>query len=134
MPEDDKKSTSSRRQSASERRAARRTGRPTVNPYATRTAAQRRAERAVISRSGQVSTLTSSAAAPRTHSAEREQVKQAQLDAERVAYLLENPTKTVSPEVLKAEYGYVIADLRNMFLLAGALVILLIALAVILPR
>ncbi|MGQ9908786.1 MAG: hypothetical protein ACUVS2_08125 [Candidatus Flexifilum sp.] len=134
MPEDEKKSTSGRRQSASERRAARRTGRPTVNPYATRTAAQRRAERAVISRSGQVSTLTSAAPAPRPQPAERDRAKQAQLDAERVAYLLEHPTKTVTPEELKAEYGYVIADLRNMFLLAGALVILLVALAVVLPR
>lgn len=134
MPETDKQSTSGRRQSASERRAARRTGRPSVNPYMTRTAAQRRAERAVISRSGQVSTLNPPGSAPRTQPGEVNRAREAQLDAERIARLLENPTKTVTPEALRAEYGHVIADLRSMFLLAGGLVVVLVVLAIVLPR
>ena len=43
--------------------------------------------------------------------------------------LLTKPTKFVSEEELRSEYGYVVADIRNMFLLAGALMVLLVILA-----
>lgn len=135
MPED-KNLPEGRRLSASERRASKRTGRPASNPYMMRTAAQRRAERSVVSRSGQVSTLPPSGDVYRTRAehSETNRAKVAQLDAERIANLLENPTKIVTTEQLRAEYGYVVADIRSMFLLAGSLVIVLIVLALVLPR
>lgn len=102
----------------------------------TRTAAQRRAERSVVSRSGQVAPLPSSGDVYRTRAehTETNRAKAAHLDAERIANLLENPTKIVTTEQLRAEYGYVVADIRSMFLLAGGLVIVLIVLAFVLPR
>ena len=48
------------------------------------------------------------------------------LDAETVADLLANPTKVVSESELRAEYGFVIKDLRNMGILAAALFIALV--------
>lgn len=54
------------------------------------------------------------------------------LDAEYVAELLANPTKLVSEEDLRADYGFVIKDLRNMGLLAGGLFIALIAVSLLL--
>lgn len=135
MPEE-KNTTEGRRPSASERRASKRSGRPSSNPYMTRTAAQRRAERSVVSRSGQVAPLPSSGDVYRTRAehTETNRAKAAHLDAERIANLLENPTKIVTTEQLRAEYGYVVADIRSMFLLAGGLVIVLIVLAFVLPR
>ena len=41
------------------------------------------------------------------------------LDGEYVAELLANPTKQVSEEDLRADYGFVIKDLRNMGILGG---------------
>ena len=54
------------------------------------------------------------------------------LDAEYVAELLANPTKVVSEDDLRADYGFVIRDLRNMGMLAAALFIVLICAALIL--
>lgn len=54
------------------------------------------------------------------------------LDGETVAYLLHNPTKIVSEDELRADYGYVMADLRSMGLLAAVLFVTLIALALLL--
>lgn len=51
------------------------------------------------------------------------------LDAEYVADLLANPTKVVSEEDLRAEYGFVIKDLRNMGILAACLFVALVAVA-----
>lgn len=48
------------------------------------------------------------------------------LDAEFVADLLANPTKEVSEEELRADYGFVIKDLRNMGILAAALFVALV--------
>jgi hypothetical protein len=53
-------------------------------------------------------------------------------DAGYVANMLLHPTKFVSEAELHQEYGYVIADLRSMFLLAAALLVVLVALAFIL--
>ncbi|MCY4145907.1 MAG: hypothetical protein OXE95_05900 [Chloroflexi bacterium] len=54
------------------------------------------------------------------------------LDADYVAELLENPTKVVTEDDLRADYGFVIRDLRNMGILAAALFIVLIFAALIL--
>ena len=54
------------------------------------------------------------------------------LDAETVADLLANPTKIVSESELRAEYGFVIRDLRNMGLLATALFIALVVVSLLL--
>ncbi len=48
------------------------------------------------------------------------------LDGEYVAQLLANPTKVVTEADLRADYGFVIKDLRNMGLLAAALFVALI--------
>lgn len=54
------------------------------------------------------------------------------LDAEFVAERLANPTKVVTEEDLRADYGFVIKDLRNMGLLAAALFIALIVVSLLL--
>lgn len=96
---------------------------PGENPYRTVSAAQRRAARAA--RTGR-----------RTRSMQRvapsERVEE--LDAETITELLENPTREVTEEQLRQEYGYVLKDMRSMFVLTGGLIVLLIALAFILPQ
>jgi hypothetical protein len=57
-----------------------------------------------------------------------------EMSGEYVAHLLANPTKTVSEAELHAQYGFVLKDLRNMFILAGGLFGLLVVLAVFLVR
>lgn len=54
------------------------------------------------------------------------------LGQEAITEMLHNPTKTVPEEQLRKEYTHVIADLRNMFMLAGALIAVLIFLAQVL--
>lgn len=54
------------------------------------------------------------------------------LDAEYVAELLANPSKVVTEDDLRADYGFVIRDLRNMGILAAALFVALICAALIL--
>ena len=53
------------------------------------------------------------------------------LDAEYVAELLANPNKTVSEAELRADYSFVMKDLRSMGLLAAALFVLLVAIALL---
>ena len=48
------------------------------------------------------------------------------LEGEYVAELLANPTKVVTEDDLRADYGFVIKDLRNMGILAAGLFIALI--------
>jgi len=122
-----------RRPSATERRAQQRTRRTSDNPFQTRTAAQRRAERSVITRGGAVTSVEGSAPAAIERAAAAKTNTQ-YLEAERIAYLLEHPTKQVTEAELRADYGYVLADVRNMFMLAGALVVVLLGLALLLPR
>jgi hypothetical protein len=57
-----------------------------------------------------------------------------EMTPEMVAELLANPTRVVTEEQLHQQYGYVLNDLRNMFVLAAALFAVLIALAVIFVR
>ena len=54
------------------------------------------------------------------------------LDADYVAELLANPTKVVTEDDLRADYGFVIKDLRNMGILAACLFIALIIAALVL--
>lgn len=54
-----------------------------------------------------------------------------ELTHEEVMELLDNPTRTVTEAELHAQYGYVLADLRSMFMLAAALFIVMIVAAVI---
>lgn len=70
--------------------------------------------------------------APRGDSPRREKVEA--YSAETVADLLENPTLTVSEAQLRAEYSYVIADIRSMALLSAGLIAALIVLAQVLPK
>lgn len=53
------------------------------------------------------------------------------LDAEYVAELLANPNKTVSEAELRADYSFVMKDLRSMGLLAAALFVLLVAISLL---
>jgi hypothetical protein len=55
--------------------------------------------------------------------------KRGDLDAEVIREMLENPTDFVSEEQLREEYQFVLFDLRNMGILAAALMVLLVALA-----
>lgn len=54
------------------------------------------------------------------------------LEAEYVAELLANPTKVVTEDDLRADYGFVIKDLRNMGILAAGLFIALIIVSLVL--
>ena len=54
------------------------------------------------------------------------------LDAEYVAELLANPTKVVTEDDLRADYGFVINDLRNMGILAACLFIALVIASLVL--
>ena len=54
------------------------------------------------------------------------------LDGEYVADLLANPTKVVTEDDLRADYGFVIKDLRNMGILAAVLFIALVIISLVL--
>ena len=60
---------------------------------------------------------------------QRTRVKEAELTNEMLNQMLANPTKEVSEAELREQYSYVLSDLRNMGILAGALFVFLIALA-----
>ena len=53
------------------------------------------------------------------------------MSQEDIAYLLDHPTKEVSEDTLRQQYGYVLADLRSMALLAGALFVALIVISAV---
>jgi hypothetical protein len=55
-----------------------------------------------------------------------------ELDQEYISDMLANPVKVVTEEQMHEEYGHVVVDLRNMGLLAGALLVLLVILAQVL--
>ncbi|HLV33770.1 MAG TPA: hypothetical protein VKY59_01600 [Spirillospora sp.] len=54
------------------------------------------------------------------------EVDPSELTQAEIAERLANPTKTVIYEQLQAQYSYVLADLRSMGLLVGALFVLMI--------
>lgn len=91
---------------------------------------ERRAEQGVKPRNGSSSARRAAsggelAARPRRRKSE-------ELTLAEIEDLLEHPTKMVTEEQLHAQYGYVLADLRNMGVLAAGLFIFLIVLAQIL--
>jgi hypothetical protein len=51
------------------------------------------------------------------------------IDVETIQQMLANPTKFVSEEDLRKEYAFVLSDLKNMGLLAAALMIVMVFLA-----
>lgn len=55
-----------------------------------------------------------------------------ELTMEDIEHLLHNPTKVVTEDELRQQYGYVLRDLRNMGMLAAALFVALIVLALVL--
>ncbi|MBL8131292.1 MAG: hypothetical protein JNL42_05505 [Anaerolineae bacterium] len=60
--------------------------------------------------------------------------KAAEVEQALIVQLLHNPTKQVPVEALRAQYGYVVVDIRNMAVLAAGLFALLIVLALVLPH
>lgn len=99
-----------------------------TNPYKTVSAAQRRIQDEVqAERAGEE-------AWRERRRAERQANAEGQLTSEMIAEALHNPTKTVTEAELREQYNHVIADVRSMAILAGALVIVLITLAFVLPR
>lgn len=50
-------------------------------------------------------------------------------DPETVRQLLANPTRIVTEEELRREYGYVLSDLKSMAMLAAGLVVALVVIA-----
>jgi hypothetical protein len=79
---------------------------------------------------------TASAAARRGSGAQsvRKRKSDDKMSPEIVADILAHPTKVVTEDELRSQYGFVIADLRNMGLLALGLMVALVVLAQILPR
>jgi len=94
------------------------------NPYRTVSASERRARRKA--REGG-SRPAAAVAAPAG------QVYDA-IPQDIVNEMLSNPTKAVTEDQLRSEYGYVMTDIRNMFLLALGLIVLLVVLAAVLPH
>lgn len=106
--------TSSKVLSPSEEAAARRAARRENRPSST----------------GIGSTRPSASAQPKVVQSNRK--KREILTQEQIAYQLAHPTKTVSYEEFQRDYAHVVRDIRNMFLLAGALMIAMVILAQIL--
>ena len=117
MADDRERGGRQSRQRASERRASAAKG---SNPFTTVSASKRRVERAA--RSGK--------SAQQITSARSEHV----LDQEMLADILAHPTKVVTEEELRKDYSYVLADIRNMAILAASLFVLLVVLATVLPK
>jgi hypothetical protein len=141
-PANDQK-PSDRAERRQERRAA-----DADSPYKMRSAASRRAEaRARAAYRGAAPGMEGPAEFPEERiavkdvgirlnmdSTARPRKKAGEIDQELIIQLLHNPTKQVSTAALKEQYNYVVADIRNMALLAGGLFALLIVLAFVLPR
>lgn len=60
-----------------------------------------------------------------------DKVSYEEMTHEEVLHLLDNPTKTVSEAELRAQYGYVLHDLRSMFILTLVLFVVMIVAATI---
>jgi len=66
--------------------------------------------------------------------ARNHETRKSKMSGDDVAYLLANPTKVVTEEELHAQYGFVLADLGSMGILAAASFAILLVLAFILPK
>lgn len=100
---------------------------------------ERRADQGIKPRNGSGSARSGAGSARRASSgtggdlaARPRRRKSEVLSMAEIEDLLEHPTKTVTETQLRADYGYVLADLRNMGVLAAGLFIFLIVLAQIL--
>jgi hypothetical protein len=71
------------------------------------------------------------AAAPRKRKRRPDKVSYEEMTHEEVMHLLDHPTKTVSEAQLRAQYSYVLTDLRSMFILAAVLFVVMIVAATI---
>ena len=56
-----------------------------------------------------------------------------ELDHDQIASILEHPTKFVSDEEMKTEYGYVMQELRQVGMVAAGMFVVLVALAYLIP-
>jgi hypothetical protein len=63
-----------------------------------------------------------------------DEARKKSLTAEEISEMFANPTKVVTEAELRAQYGFVLHDLRSMAALAAASFLFLIVLAVLLPR
>ncbi len=85
-----------------------------------------------------IQTSARPSAAPRSTAsrlrARNQEARKRSLTGEEVSQMLSNPTKIVSEAELRAQYGFVLADLRSMGLLAVASFAVLVVLAFVLPK
>lgn len=135
--------SSSKKSSRAERREERRSS-SSNSPYKMRSAASRRAEaraRADYRDGGSTAVVDGQPIASKDvgvrvnpNASARVKKKVDTLTDDYVSRLLHHPTRNVSEETMQAEYGYVVHDIRSMFILAAGLFALLIVLAFIVPR
>lgn len=89
------------------------------------------AARAAAASSGGASRRVSTAKRLRE---KNEEARKKSLTADEISEILANPTKFVPESELRAQYGFVLRDLRNMAALAAASFLFLVVLAVLLPK
>jgi hypothetical protein len=87
-----------------------------------------------VTRAARAASVSSRAPLNRASTVRKRVRGEEKLSPEQVAKMLANPTKEVTEEDLRQQYGYVLADLRSMGILAASLMVALIVLAQILPR
>lgn len=97
------------------------------NPLRTRSAAAIRAEREARQKPRSITQAADS-------EPKRTGGYSAHIDHSTVSSILRHPTRVVTEADLRAEYSYVLTDLRVTGLLAGGLLIVLVILALVLPK
>ena len=117
--------------------ARRRRKKPNISAAVLEQARQGGATQATTQESSTKSDSAASTQTPRRRralqTAQLERRKDAgKLDGEYIADLLANPTKVVSEDDLRADYGFVIKDLRNMGILAAVLFVALVIVSLVL--
>ncbi len=117
--------------------AKRRRKKPNISETVLEQARQGVADQTAGDEAPQQASAAPAAAPPRRRralqSAQLERRKDAgTLDGEYVAERLANPTKIVTEDDLRADYGFVIKDLRNMGMLAAALFVALVFVSLVL--
>ncbi|RMG80931.1 MAG: hypothetical protein D6712_17245 [Chloroflexi bacterium] len=101
------------------------------NAQSEETATENEAVVAVERRSRRRRRRSSQPSAARKAERDLRRKKKGELSQEQIAYLLSHPTKEVDENELRDQYGYVVKDLRNMGLLAAALIVVLIVAALV---
>ena len=95
---------------------------------APRRTAEPRVTSAGMSRSASAAARRGRGVRPVTANGKRE------MDHNRIAAILEHPTRFVSDEELKQQYGYVIEELRQVGMVAAGLLVVLVVLAYLIPK